>query len=136
MNNKIKHLEMIESVIQRMADNSFKLKEWTVAMVGIIGALSAQGTDKRFFLLVSIPMLAFWFLDSLYLQLDRKYRELYNYVREKKEDDIDFSMDISKLSSENNTLRYIECLFSKTEAGFYIPIGIVIIILAVILLKC
>ena len=105
-------------------------------MVGIIGALSAQGTDKRFFLLVSIPMLAFWFLDSLYLQLDRKYRELYNYVREKKEDDIDFSMDISKLSSENNTLRYIECLFSKTEAGFYIPIGIVIIILAVILLKC
>ena len=127
---------MIESVIQRMADNSFKLKEWTVAMVGIIGALSAQGTDKRFFLLVSIPMLAFWFLDSLYLQLDRKYRELYNYVREKKEDDIDFSMDISKLSSENNTLRYIECLFSKTEAGFYIPIGIVIIILAVILLKC
>lgn len=136
MDNKIKHLEMIESVIQRMADNSFKLKEWTVAMVGIIGALSAQGTDKRFFLLVSIPMLAFWFLDSLYLQLDRKYRELYNYVREKKEDDIDFSMDISKLSSENNTLRYIECLFSKTEAGFYIPIGIVIIILAVILLKC
>lgn len=136
MNNKIKHLEMIESVIQRMADNSFKLKEWTVAMVGIIGALSAQGTDKRFFLLVSIPMLAFWFLDSLYLQLDRKYRELYNYVREKKEDDIDFSMDISKLSSKNNTLRYIECLFSKTEAGFYIPIGIVIIILAVILLKC
>lgn len=135
MDNKIKHLEMIESVIQRMADNSFKLKEWTVAMVGIIGALSAQGTDKRFFLLVSIPMLAFWFLDSLYLQLERKYRELYNYVREKQEE-IDFSMDISKLSSENNTLRYIECLFSKTEAGFYIPIGIVIIILAVILLKC
>lgn len=135
MDNKIKHLEMIESVVQRMADNSFKLKEWTVAMVGIIGALSAQGTDKRFFLLVSIPMLAFWFLDSLYLQLERKYRELYNYVREKQEE-IDFSMDISKFSSENNTLRYIDCLFSKTEAGFYIPIGIVIIILAVILLNC
>ena len=135
MDNKIKHLEMIESVVQRMADNSFKLKEWTVAMVGIIGALSAQGTDKRFFLLVSIPMLAFWFLDSLYLQLERKYRELYNYVREKQEES-DFSMDISKFSSENNTLRYIDCLFSKTEAGFYIPIGIVIIILAVILLNC
>ena len=111
MDNKIKHLEMIESVVQRMADNSFKLKEWTVAM------------------------LAFWFLDSLYLQLERKYRELYNYVREKQEE-IDFSMDISKFSSENNTLRYIDCLFSKTEAGFYIPIGIVIIILAVILLNC
>ena len=40
---KIKHLEMIEAVIERMGNNSFQLKGWAVTLVGIIGGLSAQG---------------------------------------------------------------------------------------------
>ena len=33
MENKIKYLEMIQSVINRMANNSFCLKGWTVTLV-------------------------------------------------------------------------------------------------------
>ena len=40
--NKIKHLEMIESIIERMAKNSFQLKAWAMALVTVVGALGAR----------------------------------------------------------------------------------------------
>lgn len=33
MENKIKHPEMIESIIERMGSNSFQLKGWAVTLV-------------------------------------------------------------------------------------------------------
>lgn len=68
MDNRIKHLEMIQAVIQRMANNSFQLKGWAVTLVGVIGALSTAQDDKRFFLLAFIPILAFWGRDSFYIR--------------------------------------------------------------------
>lgn len=32
MDNKLKHLELIQGVINRMASNSFKLKGWAVTL--------------------------------------------------------------------------------------------------------
>ncbi|WP_373482985.1 hypothetical protein [Acetobacterium sp.] len=40
MENKTKHLEMIQSVISRMAGNSFTLKGWAVTLIAGIFALS------------------------------------------------------------------------------------------------
>ena len=37
---------MVEAVIERMAKNSFRLKEWTMALVAIIATVSSQGSDK------------------------------------------------------------------------------------------
>ena len=48
MENKIKHLEMIECIIERMAKNSFQLKGWAVTLVSIVGALASNDADKRF----------------------------------------------------------------------------------------
>ena len=48
MEKKIKHLEMIERVIERMARNSFQLKAWAMALVALVGALAAKDADKRF----------------------------------------------------------------------------------------
>ena len=45
---KMKHLEMIEGVIERMGNNSFQLKGWAVTLVALVGALASQGSDKRF----------------------------------------------------------------------------------------
>ena len=93
MEKKMKHLEMVEGVIERMGNNSFQLKGWAVTLVALVGALAARGSDKRFFLLAFIPLFAFWFLDSFYLQMERKYKVLYKRVADKAEDDINFNMD-------------------------------------------
>ena len=38
-----------------------------------------------------------WVLDSYFLALERKYRDLYNTTRKKDNDDIDYSMKIAKM---------------------------------------
>ncbi len=115
---KIKHLEMIEKIIERMASNSFKLKGWTVTLIAVISAIIARDSDKYLFFLVLIPIGAFWCLDAFYLQLERKYRELYERVR-KREDETDFSMDTNEISKENNTLSFCSCFWSTTIKWFY-----------------
>lgn len=125
MKNKIKHLEMIENVIERMGSNSFQLKGWAVTLVSLVGALASQGSDIRFFLIVFVPLLAFWFLDSFYLQMERKYRILYKNVIDTEEKCIDFNMDTSKIVCDGEDVERIcfcRCLFSKTEGPFYLII--------------
>lgn len=140
MENKIKHLEMIQAVIQRMANNSFQLKGWAVTLVGIIGALSTSQDNKRFFVLAFVPIIAFWGLDSFYLQLERKFTVLYKNVVTKNNDNIDFSMDIREETlvmddADKKRTKFWNCLWSKSEAGFYGPISLAIMILAIILIK-
>lgn len=134
----MKHLEMIENVIQRMGSNSFQLKGWAVSLVAIIGGLAAQGADKRFFLLAFIPLIAFWFLDAYYLQLERKYGVLYKNVAAITDDDaVNFNMNLKKVvyvGDDATRVCYCHCLFSKTEWPFYLIITGAVAILAIILI--
>ena len=125
MENKIKHLEMIESIIQRLATNSFQLKGWALTLVGLIGSIAGAGSDKRFVVLAFIPLLAFWFLDTYYLQLERKFRALYRQVSKLNDNNIDFSMDLDQFTyspEEARKVCYCSCLFSRTEGVFYLGI--------------
>lgn len=137
MENKIKYLEMIESVIQRMANNCFQLKGWTITLVTLVGALAVQGADKRFILLAFIPIIAFWGLDSYYLQLERKYRFFYNTILNKQTSEVDFNMDITAMDPLNDAqkrrVRIIACVSSKSEILFYLPIMVAIIVLTIII---
>lgn len=138
MDNKIKHLEMIQVLIQRMANNSFQLKGWTVALIGIIGALSADNDDKRLFLMTFIPLIAFWGLDSFYLQLERKFTVLYSNVAAKRDDEIDFNMDLRKIvigEVDQKRTKYIDCVKSKSELGFYLPLTGMLLIVTWILME-
>ena len=133
---KMKHLEMVEGIIERMGNNSFQLKGWAVTLVSIIGALSAQGSDRRFFLLSFLPLVAFWLLDSFYLQKERKYRILYKNIYIKEESKIDFNMDTRNIvmsDKEASRICYFKCLFSITEVLFYGVIAVAILVLAFIL---
>ncbi len=133
---KMKHLEMVEGIIERMGNNSFQLKGWAVTLVSIIGALSAQGSDRRFFLLSFLPLVAFWLLDSFYLQKERKYRILYENISTKEESSIDFNMDtryIVMSGKEASRICYFKCFFSITEVLFYGVIAVAVLVLAFIL---
>ena len=124
MDKKLKHLEMIECVIERMGSNSFKLKGWAVTLLTILGALTVKETDKSFMLWLSIPLVAFWFLDAYYLQVERKYKKLYTIIAAKDESQIDFNMSTEIIKHECN-LSYFNCFMSKTEIIFY---GVLILV--------
>ncbi len=127
MDAKLKHMDLIQSIITRMANNSFLLKGWAVTLLSGIFALAWNQESIWHFILAYIPVVMFWFLDSYYLQQERLYRGLYDKVRQTDEKDINFSMK-APLVTENKKYRYVKVLFSKTEAGFYIPLLIIITI--------
>lgn len=131
MDNKIKHLEMIEALIERMASNSFHLKGWAITLVAAIFVLSSKDANKWYMLIAYVPLVAFWLLDSFYLQLERKYKALYEEVRLKGEGEIDFNMNTSTVVTtvgNSKRINYCNCLFSTTEWLFYVPTVIAITI--------
>ena len=125
MENKLKHLEMIQGVVGRMASNSFALKGWAVTLVAGIFVLAQTDTEKLYFIVAYIPIIAFWLLDAYYLRLERLYRALYNKARALPEDEIDFSMDVQNGVFTDKGCKYCNCVFSPTELWFYIPLAIV-----------
>ena len=124
IDKKIKHLELIQCVINRMANNSFMLKGWAVTLVAGIFVLSGKETDKMYFLVAYIPVLVFWGLDSYYLLQERLYRSLYEKVRQTDEDRIDFSLKATTTEFSSKRNNFINCFFSKTVFWFYAPLVI------------
>lgn len=116
---KIKHLELIQDVIKRMANNSFMLKSWAVTLIAGIFVLADKDAESLYFGIAFIPVIAFWFLDAYYLLQEGLYRMLYERVLQTDEDKIDFSLKITALESESEKNCFWSCLISKTEAGFY-----------------
>ena len=125
MENKLKHLEMVQSVINRMANNSFMLKGWAVTLVAGIFVLAGKDTDKLYFLVAYIPVIVFWGLDSYYLLQERLYRGLYEKVRLSEEREIDFSLRVTKEEFGNEKNKFIFCVVSITELWFYFPLALV-----------
>ena len=125
MDNKIRYLEMIQGVINRMAKNSFALKGWAVTLVAGIFALASKDADKLFCLIAYAPILVFWGLDSYYLLQERLYRTLYNKVRVMSEEQIDFDMNtrLPEFKTAKNT--WIVCVASKAEIFFYTPLALI-----------
>ena len=77
----IKHLEIVQSTITRMAGNSFLLKGWTITIAAALFALAAKDSDYSFALLAILPAISFWGLDAYYLRQERLFRALYDAVR-------------------------------------------------------
>lgn len=94
MEAKLKHLEFIQSVVNRLSTNSFLLKGWSVVIVSALFALSAKDANKGFAVLAYIPAIAFWGLDAYFLALERNYRKLYEKVRVIDAEKVDFVMII------------------------------------------
>ena len=108
MSDKTEHLNMIENVITRMAHNSLQIKCWCIAIVSAMIVL----THEAIILIGILPVILFWYLDAHYLALERAFRQLYNVVRSKSDSEIDFSMNIEKVTLS-------DVLFTWSVIPFY-----------------
>jgi len=117
MDKKIKHLEMLQAIIQRMAVNSFMLKGWSVILVSALFALAVDTSKSRLVFLAYLPALVFWLLDGYFLRQERMFRNLYDNVRETSEDAIDFSMDTTPVAGQ--VASWPRVMFSRTLFLFH-----------------
>ena len=132
MEKKLKHLEMIQSVINRLANNSFSLKLKSFIFVAVVIGFTTKDGDLHYIGLTFIPTLAFWGLDGFYLKQETLFRALYDNVRQKDDKNIDFSMGLSTVKPEGKS--WISICFSWTILGFHLPI--LLVILLVIIIRC
>ncbi|MEO2630464.1 hypothetical protein ABHA60_16300 [Blautia wexlerae] len=131
MDNKIKHLEFIQSTITRMNQNSFQIKGWMITIVSALLALYARSEKKLYIFIAIVPAIVFWFLDAYYLQQERRFRGVYNDVADLSTENSrvnvrEFEMPIQKY--KGGKYCYFRILFSKTIFPLY---GIVIVGLAI-----
>lgn len=126
MENKQKHLEFIQTVINRMAGNCFLLKGWAITLVAALFALSAKDSNHNYFLIAYFLVIIFWILNGYFLSQERLFRALYDHVRKLDEPKIDFSMSTSGF--ENSKNNWLCSIFSQTLLIFYLTlVGVMLI---------
>ena len=72
------HLNILQSVIQRMAVNSSSSKAWCITLVSAILVIVADKGKPDYAFIAIIPVLLFLFLDGYYLALEKGFRNSYN----------------------------------------------------------
>jgi len=108
---------MIQAIITRMSGNLFLLKGWAVTLIVALFAIIVKDLKGEYILFVFCILFIFWLLDGYFLSMERCFRGLYDEVRIKDEQDIDFSMNFIKHLKGKNT--WIKSMFSKTLLIFY-----------------
>ncbi|MDH5723082.1 MAG: hypothetical protein OEY94_07155, partial [Alphaproteobacteria bacterium] len=68
------YLEMIQGVVNRLSNNSFLLKGWTVVLVAGLFTLADFKNTQHMILLAYYPAIAFWGLDAYFLREERLFR--------------------------------------------------------------
>ncbi|WP_066072176.1 hypothetical protein [Neobacillus soli] len=133
--NKLKHLEFIQGVINRMGQNSFLLKGWAVTLVaGLFVFANTQDMEWKMISIAFIPSIFFWLLDGYFLWQEKLFRNLYDHVRKKGEGEmIDFSMNVKPFVSETGS--WIRICLSTTLSLFYLPIIVIIVITMALVCK-
>ena len=107
---RIRYLEAIQRVVDRLSNISFILKGWAVSLVAGLMALAASGSNQGFVLIAYIPIVVFWFLDAYFLMMERQYRELFK-------ENIDLSQKLEQFTlkrEKGNIVIYRKALFSIT----------------------
>ena len=135
-NSVIKHLEMTQGVINRLGNNSFLLKGWSMTIIALSMVLTARyGLQNPYIILAFfLPVLGFWVLDGYFLWQERLFRKVYDEVRQKT--DTDFKMDVMK-HRDKPKCTWFSSVFSVTLVIFYgMECGFIILVYSIAKFAC
>ncbi len=99
---RLRHLDTLQSVINRLAQNSFTVRGWSITLVSLVFAIvGTQGkASAGLVLLTLVPAWTFWGLDAFYLRQERLFRRLYSATARRLRDGdaapdvVPFDMDV------------------------------------------
>lgn len=130
-----KEIDLIQGCITRMADNSFRLKEWYITLIATASAILIS-QDKGELYIIGLFLLGvtvvFWGLDAFFLKMETLYRWKYEWVIEKRRQGEDaYLYDLSpnnrnmwlNINQKNDC--YMKFIFTKTLVPLY---GVVMVI--------
>lgn len=123
--DKRKHLEMIQNIINRMASNSFVFKGWSITIIAGISTFAAKDSNLALILIPFVSTILFWGVDAYYLMMERSFRDYYKTVAKKPTNKIDFLMKPKNIGFK----RWFITLWRPILISFY---GVVLVMLAIL----
>jgi hypothetical protein len=75
-----KHMDFVQAIISRLANNSFLMKGWSLTLSSATLGFAVTQKNPVLALAAVIPALAFWILDSYFLRQERAFRKMFKEV--------------------------------------------------------
>jgi len=125
--DRIKHLELIQDVIARMAGESARMKQFALAAVGVLASTSAATHAVPLAYVAGALSVIFWLLDARYVRLERGYRALYDQVRSEG-GPADFRLTLDGAIQKRQGL--VPALFGWSVAPLYGALVVIAVLLA------
>lgn len=122
MDSLPKEIDLIQDVIKRMSNNSFLIKGWYVTIISGLLAFSKDILNTNVpYLIMLLPTLLFWYLDSFYLRQEALFRKLYEWVIvERSKGNSDYLYDLNaRKRFHSSTKGILKTMFSNTLTVFY-----------------
>ena len=115
----IKHLEIIQGVINRLAHASFLVKGWSMTILAAGMLFISRIPDSSPLVMGSflIPVFGVWFSDTYFLWQERMFRGIYDDVRMQTSTNFEMNIDAQKAKPG---CKYYHALFSITLLSFYL----------------
>ncbi len=122
---RIRHLEMIQGAVNRLAGNSAMVKRYAIAVTaGAVALGEARVLEAPVFVGALAVVVAFFaWLDAMYLKTEGAYRRLFNAVRQS---DQETGFSLSPHGYQRSVWRSI---VSWSVAGFYGPLVALILLM-------
>lgn len=119
--NRITYLQMIQSSIDRMSTTSAVFKGFCATIITGISAISFTEINRWILLLAVLPVLCFLIMDVYYLQLERRFRALYDNVRTGTHG-VDFNLEPPRTKElKRSEVSIQSCIKSPSICLFYLP---------------
>ncbi len=74
------HINLLQGIINRLANNSASCKTWCLALVGALLSLAGATHSPVVAYFTIVPVLIFGFVDTMYLTQETAYRALYGGI--------------------------------------------------------
>ncbi len=125
--DRVKHLEMIQAVVARLANEAALIRGWALTVSSAFFGLAAASLSARVAAVGLLPVVAFWGLNAYYLRAERQYRSLFDRVRRRDAGVESFSMNARCETVDS----WWDTMWSPTLSPFYgviFVVGVVLII--------
>jgi hypothetical protein len=124
---RVKHLEMIQAVIARFGGYGPTLKNYCITLTTALCGFAVTLQSPSLIFVSLLPVMLFAVLDAHYLRIEKRFRDLFDHVRE--EDWNRFpTFKISLTDMQKPSL--VSVLTNWSIVIFYAPLAVVILIIA------
>lgn len=138
------YMQMMQGNIERMANNSANSKTWLITLIAGFMAISCTFAELHWWLLLAtVPTAMFWYLDGLYLSLERqmrnRQRNLLNMQSSENEEENNkalYNFIPLPMDKDDETLGFVKTTgqwWTKSVLPFYLTIMIVIIVVTFVI---